>query len=124
MDFFNVIKQKTNDELLEIHQAYSDYQKDFIIQVENELKDRNIDFIPIDYEELERQEPEKKEQRKKERRAGAKTSLKAGILWLIGGVLVSIISFVLAPEGGKYIIATGVLFYGLVRFFDGLSNLF
>ncbi len=124
MDFSNVIKQKTADELLEIHKAYNDYQKEFIIQVEHELKERNVDFVPIDYEELKRQEPEKKEQRKRERKAGAKTSLKAGVLWLIGGVLVSVISFILAPEGGKYIIATGAMGYGLVRFFDGLFNLF
>lgn len=124
MDFSNVIKQKTNDELLEIHKVYNDYQKEFIIQVEHELKERNVDFIPIDYEELKRQEPKKKEQRKQERKSEAKTSLKAGVLWLIGGVIVSIISFILAPEGGEYIIATGALFYGLVRFFDGLFNLF
>jgi hypothetical protein len=124
MDFSNVIKQKTNDELLEIHRSYYNYQKEFVIQVEHELKKRNVEFVSIDYEELKRQEPEKREQRKREKRTCAKTSLKTGILWLIGGVLVSIISFILAPEGGKYFIATGFLMYGLIRFFDGLFNLF
>lgn len=51
-------------------------------------------------------------------------SLRAGVIWLIGGVLVSVISFAYAPEGGRYFIATGAMGYGLVRFFVGLFKLF
>lgn len=63
MDYTDVIKQKTTDELLEIHKAYNNYQKEFILQVEKELEEREIPFRAVDAEEFKKQ----KEQEEKEK---------------------------------------------------------
>lgn len=46
-----------------------------------------------------------------------------GALWLVGGVLVSVLSFSLASDGGggRYVITTGAIAYGLVRVVRGLA---
>lgn len=52
MDFTENIKQKTTDELLVIHEAYKDYQKEYILQVEKELEERGVPFMAVDSEEF------------------------------------------------------------------------
>jgi hypothetical protein len=51
--------------------------------------------------------------------------LTVGGAWLIGGALVTIISYTMAannPGGGRYIIATGAIVYGGYRLFRGLAG--
>lgn len=38
-----------------------------------------------------------------------------GLLWLMGGLLLTGVTFMLAANGGKYIIAVGPIVYGLSR---------
>jgi len=47
-----------------------------------------------------------------------------GAAWLIGGILVTAVSYSMAanrPTGGHYLIATGAIVYGLFRVIRGLS---
>jgi len=48
-----------------------------------------------------------------------------GAAWLIGGILVTAVSYSIAansPTGGHYLIATGAIVYGLFRVIRGLSG--
>jgi len=38
-----------------------------------------------------------------------------GMLWLVGGLLLTVVTFLLAANGGKFIIAVGPIAYGLSR---------
>jgi hypothetical protein len=54
----------------------------------------------------------------------ANRDLTVGGLWLLGGLLVTIVSYSLAassPNGGHFIIATGAMLYGALRLFRGLK---
>lgn len=126
MDFSNIIKQKTNDELLEIHRSYYNYQQEFIIQVEHELKARGIVFVPIDYEAYNRQKAVYCEQNKKDRKEESSKNIRKGVLWLLGGLLFTIITFSAAVDfgWGSYIFAGGPMVFGLYLIIDGLINKF
>lgn len=126
MDFKDTIKQKTTEELLEIHRSYYNYQREFIEQVEKELKARGAFFIPIDYGEFEKQKAIYQKQKQKERKEDARKNIGKGVLWLIAGIIVSVLSYSLASSsgGGSYVIAIGAIGYGLYRFIDCLFNLF
>lgn len=66
MDFTDVIKQKSTDELLEIHKAYNDYQKEFILLVEKELEEREVPFLAVDSEEFKKQKEQEEKETEKE----------------------------------------------------------
>ena len=83
MDFANVIKQKTTDELLRIHSQYYDYQKEFILLLEQELRNRGVFFEAVDYEEWERKESIRRAQDKELRKMEDKNHLKKGVLEIV-----------------------------------------
>lgn len=66
MDFTENIKQKTTDELLEIHKAYNDYQKEFILQVEKELSERDVPFLAVDSEKFKKQKEQEEIEKEKD----------------------------------------------------------
>lgn len=58
-------------------------------------------------------------------RAAAEKRMHSGALWCLGGILVTVFSYLAAvssPFGGTYIIAWGAILFGGVRFFQGLSG--
>jgi hypothetical protein len=56
----------------------------------------------------------------KEKKSLGKNKRLYGGFWLIGGILVSVISYSSLEGGGTFIIAWGAIFYGLFRFLRGL----
>lgn len=44
----------------------------------------------------------------------------AGILWLVGGILVTALTYAAASDGGIFIIAYGPVIYGVLRLLKGL----
>ena len=58
-------------------------------------------------------------------RAAADNKIIFGAVWCIGGILVSVISYLSAarsPYGGTYVVAWGAIVYGIWRVFQGLSR--
>ena len=54
----------------------------------------------------------------------ANRDLTVGGAWLLGGLLVTMVSYNMAassPGGGHYVIATGAILYGLLRLLRGLK---
>ena len=53
----------------------------------------------------------------------AKKNMIFGSLWLIGGCVVTAVTFAIASGGGgSYIIAWGAIVFGAIQFFRGLSQ--
>lgn len=46
-----------------------------------------------------------------------------GSLWLGGGLIVTVVSYAAASGGGRYVITTGAVVYGLIRVIRGLTKL-
>jgi hypothetical protein len=58
-------------------------------------------------------------------RAAAEKRMIHGAIWCIGGIVVTAVSYASAassPFGGTYIVAWGAIFFGGLRFFQGLSG--
>ena len=52
----------------------------------------------------------------------ARGNLIAGLLWCVGGLAFSFISYYLTEAGGRYVIATGAILWGAVQAFKGLFS--
>jgi hypothetical protein len=52
--------------------------------------------------------------------AAAKKDMLHGGLWLVGGLLVTGITFAMASEGGSYFMTWGAIIFGGIQFFKGL----
>lgn len=61
---------------------------------------------------------------KEAKRAEAKSDMLYGALWCIGGLVVTIGSFVLADAngGGRYVVTWGAVIFGAYQFFRGVMN--
>lgn len=59
--------------------------------------------------------------RQTEIEAGNKNML-YGALWCVGGLAVTIWSYMAAEEGGRYVLAWGAVIFGAIQFFRGLSQ--
>jgi hypothetical protein len=44
-----------------------------------------------------------------------------GAMWLVGGLMVTLVSYSAASNGGSYLVATGAIIYGAVRLVRGFS---
>lgn len=55
-----------------------------------------------------------------EKLAEARKNLKAGLLWCIGGLALSFISYYFTEAGGRYIVATGAIIWGVIDAVRGL----
>ena len=49
--------------------------------------------------------------------------IRNGLLWLAGGVVIAVVTYLLAPWGAVFVIAFGPIFWGLVRIVGGLVDL-
>ncbi len=59
------------------------------------------------------------------RARSANRDLTVGGAWLLGGVLVTIVSYSMAasnPRGGTFVVATGAMLYGALRLFRGFRT--
>lgn len=57
-----------------------------------------------------------------EKRKHAKKGLLYGALWLIGGLVVTIVSYQLASNGGTYVVTWGAMIYGLIKIVKSLTD--
>lgn len=57
-----------------------------------------------------------------ERLAAARRNIICGILWCVGGLLFSWISYWLTESGGRYIVATGAILWGVIRALQGVGS--
>jgi hypothetical protein len=58
-------------------------------------------------------------------RAAAEKQIRSGALWCVGGSVVTVVTYLSAlnnPFGGTYIFAWGAILFGLLRFYQGISN--
>jgi hypothetical protein len=58
-------------------------------------------------------------------RAAAHNRMVSGALWCVGGIVVTVFSYMFAasgPGGGTYIIAWGAIVFGAIRFFRALTE--
>jgi hypothetical protein len=58
-------------------------------------------------------------------RTAAEERMLSGALWCVGGILVTVLSFVSAasnPLGGTYLVAWGAIVFGALRFFQGRTD--
>ena len=53
-------------------------------------------------------------------RSVAKKNMIYGALWCLGGLLVTVITYSAASEGGTYIVTGGAIFWGAIQFLKGL----
>jgi len=45
-----------------------------------------------------------------------------GILWCVGGLLVTLLTYNMAEEGGRYVVAWGAVIFGAYQFFKGFMQ--
>ena len=57
--------------------------------------------------------------KQKKREAGNKNML-YGALWCVGGLLVTILTYSAASDGGTYVVAWGAVIFGAIQFFKGV----
>lgn len=50
----------------------------------------------------------------------ARRNMLYGLLWCLGGLAFSFISYYVAEEGGRYVVTTGAIVYGAIQAFKGL----
>jgi hypothetical protein len=56
--------------------------------------------------------------------SGYKRRMWKGLAWLIGGILFTVIAYMMASKsgGGRYLITYGAVIYGLIEFFGSLGG--
>lgn len=59
-------------------------------------------------------------QYKQEKREAGNKNMLYGALWCVGGLLVTILTYSAASDGGTYVIAWGAVIFGAIQFFKGL----
>lgn len=52
-------------------------------------------------------------------RSAGKKNMIYGALWCIGGVVVTVVTFSMAANGGSYIVTWGAILFGAIQFFRG-----
>jgi hypothetical protein len=57
------------------------------------------------------------------RKAGQSNMLQ-GVLWCVGGILVTAITYMIASRGGVYVVTWGAVLFGAIQFFRGLLQAF
>ncbi|HSI15153.1 MAG TPA: hypothetical protein VK961_24080 [Chthoniobacter sp.] len=63
--------------------------------------------------------------RKHSSRRSGRSQMMAGLAWCIGGVVVTVVSYMAAaggPGGSSYIVAWGAILFGGIRFLKGLAS--
>ena len=56
---------------------------------------------------------------KEKKEAGNKNML-YGALWCVGGILVTVLTYSAASNGGTYVVAWGAVIFGAIQFFKGV----
>lgn len=59
-------------------------------------------------------------QYKQEKREASNKNMLYGALWCVGGLLVTILTYSAASDGGTYVVAWGAVIFGAIQFFKGL----
>ena len=63
-------------------------------------------------------------QYKQEKREAGNKNMLYGALWSVGGLLVTILTYSAASDGGTYVVAWGAVIFGAIQFFKGLFQRF
>lgn len=50
----------------------------------------------------------------------AQKNMMFGALWCIGGIVVTVLTYSAASEGGSYVVAWGAIIFGAIQFFRGM----
>ncbi len=64
------------------------------------------------------------EQIKEAKKKNAKKDMLYGLLWAVGGLVATALTFAAASDGGRYVAFYGAVFYGGYRFLKGLFSSF
>ena len=59
-------------------------------------------------------------QYKQEKREAGNKNMLYGALWCVGGLLVTILTYSAASDGGTYVVAWGAVIFGAIQFLKGL----
>lgn len=78
--------------------------------IENGLRAEDADVVIANLQKQYKQE---------KREAGNKNML-YGALWCVGGLLVTILTYSAASDGGTYVVAWGAVIFGAIQFFKGV----
>ena len=62
------------------------------------------------------------QQRKQAKNKAARKNMLHGILWCVGGLLVTLLTYNMAEEGGRYVVAWGAVIFGAYQFFKGFMQ--
>ena len=60
----------------------------------------------------------------KEKKEAGNKNMMYGALWCVGGILVTVLTYSAASDGGTYVIAWGAVIFGAIQFFKGLYQRF
>ena len=82
--------------------------------IENGLRAEDADVVIANLQKQYKQE---------KREAGNKNML-YGALWCVGGLLVTILTYSAASDGGTYVVAWGAVIFGAIQFFKGMFQRF
>ena len=63
-------------------------------------------------------------QYKQEKREAGNKNMLYGALWCVGGLLVTILTYSAASDGGTYVVAWGAVIFGAIQFFKGMFQRF
>ncbi len=74
-----------------------------------------------DMPEQEHEEPDYDETTDEEELKGARRNMRMGLLWCVGGLAGSFLSYYSARAGGRYVIATGAIVWGAIQALNGLT---
>ena len=61
--------------------------------------------------------------KKKSPQDQARSDIRVGAFWLIGGIIITIVTYSMSATGGRYIVAWGAILFGGIQLLRGLSNL-
>ena len=56
----------------------------------------------------------------KEKKEASNKNMLYGALWCVGGILVTVLTYSAASNGGTYVVAWGAVIFGAIQFFKGV----
>ena len=56
----------------------------------------------------------------KEKKEAGNKNILYGALWCVGGILVTVLTYSAASNGGTYVVAWGAVIFGAIQFFKGV----
>lgn len=111
-------QEPTQDEMVEAIYAFASEQ------MNNGVPDRdiraNLEDQGLDADSAEAVVANLGRMRKEANQEAGRKNMMYGLLWCVGGALITAVTYSAAANGGTYVVTWGAIVFGAIQFFQGL----